>query len=59
MQSESAHNSDTTVDPPLTDETAKLRELQANVRNQDELERELGRQVWISFNDLVNWISYF
>ena len=45
MQSEPSHTSDTTGDPPLTDETAKLRELQTNVRNQDDLERELGRQV--------------
>lgn len=36
---------DPTPDTSLTDETAKLRELEANVRNQDELERELGRQV--------------
>lgn len=36
---------DPTLDTSLTDETAKLRELEANVRNQDELERELGRQV--------------
>lgn len=27
------------------DESAKLRELDANVRDQDDLERELGRQV--------------
>lgn len=27
------------------DESAKLRELNANVRDQDDLERELGRQV--------------
>lgn len=41
MQPDLAHNLDT----PATDENAKLRELQANVRDQDELERELGRQV--------------
>lgn len=45
MQSDPTHNPDTTADAPLTDETAKLLELQANVRNQDDLERELGRQV--------------
>lgn len=42
MQSDAT---DPTPDTSLTDETAKLRELEANVRNQDELERELGRQV--------------
>ncbi|PCH07198.1 SNF2-related [Penicillium occitanis (nom. inval.)] len=41
MQSDAT---DPTPDTSLTDETAKLRELEANVRNQDELERELGRQ---------------
>lgn len=38
---------ESTLHTPLTDETAKLRELEANVRNQDELERELGRQVFM------------
>lgn len=42
MQSDAT---DPAPDTSLTDETAKLRELEANVRNQDELERELGRQV--------------
>lgn len=42
MQSDAT---DPTPGTALIDETAKLRELEANVRNQDELERELGRQV--------------
>ncbi|EEA24894.1 DNA repair protein rhp26 [Talaromyces marneffei ATCC 18224] len=41
MQSD---HTDPTPDTSLTDETARLRELEANVRNQDELERELGHQ---------------
>lgn len=36
---------DPTLGTSLTDESAKLRELEADVRDQDELERELGRQV--------------
>lgn len=42
MQSDAT---DPTLNTSLTDETAKLRELEANIRDQDELERELGRQV--------------
>ena len=42
MQSDTT---DSKPDTTLTDETARLRELEANVRDQDDLERELGRQV--------------
>ena len=34
----------------LADESARLRELQASVRDQDDLERDIGRQVgWLFF----------
>lgn len=34
-----------TAEPVLQDEASRLRELDANIRDQDDLEREVGRQV--------------
>ena len=45
MQSDPTRSADNAADTSFIDETARIRELQANVRNQDELERELGLQV--------------
>lgn len=42
-----------------TDETSRLRELQAHVRDQDDLERDIGRQVrttWIAVS-MRQWLT--
>ncbi|KAH8703452.1 putative DNA repair protein Rhp26/Rad26 [Talaromyces proteolyticus] len=44
MESEKPADAGTQPDAAQTDESAKLRELEANVRDQDDLERELGHQ---------------
>lgn len=47
------------IQPTATDEATRLAELQADVRNQDELEKDITRQVRYIFSTAILFILTF